>query len=265
MFKKILMGLSIILLGTTAYTSELPDFGDLSLPEIEDVLQDFTANSFPTTVSGAASMGRVVGVEFGLVGGVTTTDSIEKYTLENDVDKMPTALIFARVDAPFGFGAEVTMLPLEIGDVEYNTFSIAGRMNVNKFMPLLPVNLKAKLRFGNSDISYKGNVDGNDVEGDMSNTYTSLDLTVSKKFIFVEPYAGIGFINAKGDYKYAATNPPAPVVGPISTEKKDVKMNTEHLFAGVQVNLVGFKLGLEYSKLYDSDRIMAKFAFGLGL
>ncbi len=261
MFKKLIIILSVLFLGALAQADSLPDFGELTLPQIEDVLQDFTANSYPTTVSGASSMGRLVGVEFGIVGGVTGTDSIARHTQQNDVDQLPSALLFARVDAPFGFGAEVTMLPLKIDDIEYNTFSIAGRMNVNKFIPL-PVSLKAKLRIGNADIDYKGNVDGNTIEGNMSNTFTSLDLTVSKKFIFIEPYAGLGFITAKGDYNYDAPDSPVPVD---NQQQSNVRMNTEHLFAGVQVNLIGFRLGLEYSKLYDTDRIMAKVAFGLGL
>ena len=201
-------------------------------------------------------MGMLVGVEAGIVGGLVSVDSIEKFS-DNDVDKLPNLGIYARVDAPFGFGAEVTLLPLEVDDIKFNSFSFAGRMNVNKFIPILPISAKLKVRLGNADIDYKGVEGGNAIEGNMSNKFTSIDLTLGKKFLIIEPYVGIGYIDAKGDFNFTSSG--------VANSDKDIGMSTDHIFAGVNLNLIGMRFGVEYASLYGTDRVLAKLGFGFGL
>jgi len=258
-FKKLLVIITPIFFSVYSM-AQVPDFSGITRSDAENALEDFTSASYPSIVSGASSMGMLIGVEAGLVGGIVNADNIKELT-NNDVDKLPHLGAYVRVDAPFGFGAELTIMPIEIDDYKFNSFSIAGRMNINKFIPVLPISAKAKIRIGNADIEYSGVQQGESLEGDMSNKFTSFDITLSKKLFIVEPYIGLGYIDAEGDFNFKSS----AFGGAQDRSYDNLDMSTDHLFLGVNLNLIGFRFGVEYSKLYDADRILAKLGFGFGL
>lgn len=250
---------ALLLIGLQVFAGPI-DFENLSREDVNGIMEEFQASFEPTTVSGASSMGKVVGFEVGLIGGMVKSSEVDRLS-GGEVSSIPHAALFGRVDTLYGIGAELTLLPVKAGDFKYKSFSFAAKWTFSKVIPMCPVDLKARLRLGNTDIEYEGNDGSTNYTGKIENKSTSFDITVSKKFVFFEPYLGIGHVSSKGDFVASGSN---NVFGFTSSDRvNDIKNSGVHLFGGAHVGLGIFKIGLEYGSLFGQSRIMGKLAFGI--
>ncbi len=242
---------------------------DVGLQNIDEsdfkkIVNDFSANSLHTSVSGAGTLGDLFGFEFGLVAGMTNTPEIDRLAKEVDsdasADKIPHAELLAMVSVPLGFTIEAGFVP-SVGSDEfkYQVLSLAAKWTPTNVFFELPVDLAVKLHMTKSEMEFNSIVSSVATEYKFENNLVGLTAFVSKDFIFAAPYFGLGFVNAKGDLNAtgAAVFDPTYTASTSASEKDSSTL----ILVGSEFKLLLLKLGVEYARLFDTDRFSAKFSF----
>lgn len=258
--KKIII-LSIGLLSFSLMAGGTPDFRNLTKDDLKVVSKEFHANFVPTTVSGASNLGKLWGFQLGLIANRTSTEKLKNISTD-DFSEIYNAALFGRVDAIFGLGAEVTMLPVELGGLKLKTYSFGLKWTVTEVFKVLPFNLKVRAYYNTADIAYEDNDGTSQFDVSYKHKGKGIDFTISKKILLVEPYIGIGYVSGESDLEAnGSTNFFGSTVSQ-GLDNKGIKTSGTHMFVGVNASLLIANLGLEYSRTLGANRIAAKIAFG---
>lgn len=228
--------------------------------DLEDILRDFSANFVHTTVSPASSLGNLFGFEVGLVAGSATAPGVERITKaadpNNTIDQLIHAAIIGAVSLPFGLTAEVGILPgTKNEDLDLQSSSMAIKWTFSSLFPS-PVDLAIKAHGTRSELSFIQDDPVPDTKISYESQTAGLMFQVSKSFLIVEPYFGIGTVNTTGKVK--ASNDIYAYTDDLSVEKKITGGQT---VIGLNVNLLFFKIGLEAGRVFDSNRLTGKMSF----
>jgi hypothetical protein len=223
--------------------AEAPVFTDLSANEVKDILKDFAATEVFTSVSPASKLGDIFGFEVGILAGAAKVPNIEKFVKEadpgTDFPVLPHAALFGAISVPMGFKFELAVLPeREMSDVELSYQAFAIQWTLNEVVPL-PVDLAFKVHRTNTTLGYTQSISSVATKVEIEDQISGLQVLVSKNLLFIEPYAGMGLVKTSGEFRAASG-----------------------LFAGFNLNLLIFKLGLELGKVYDSTKASLKLSAG---
>lgn len=261
MKKNILILLSFAL---TQVAFAEPKFENLSEEDFNNIAQDMSANFTHSSILGASSMGTVVGFQIGLVGAQTNaarTNEIVKRNAGAELPHLYNGGIMAAVGVPFGLALEAVLFPkMTASGASLNSTSFAIKYNMNDLIPVLPVNLALRGVYSTSGFSFSQTQSGVATYVENKNSVTGLQLLVSPMIPVVEPYLGVGLLNSSNELSATGSSIFAPSYTSSQSQKKT--NSTTQMLAGVDVNLLILKLGLEYSKAFGTDRYGFKFAFG---
>jgi len=121
---------------------------------------------------------------------------------------------------------------------------------MNDLVPVLPVNLALRLNQSSSKFGFTQNLGGG-YSGDFKSKTTVQEVGVylSPKLPVVEPYVGIGAVNADGDLSFS---------GPVSIFQgggttSSSKISSTKMVAGLSVQLPFFSFGIEYQNLFGTS------------
>ena len=123
----------------------------------------------------------------------------------------------------------------------------------------LPVDLAIKLHTTKSEFEFESVVSSVNTKYKFDNTVMGLTAFVSKDLIFAEPYVGLGVVNGEGELSASGT----AVFDPSYTSAVSASKKTSStlLLIGSDFKLLVLKLGVEYARLFDTDRYSAKLSF----
>jgi hypothetical protein len=265
MIQRLVTNLSFFLLISLGFsaTAQNLEFDDLSQEDLEDVMEEFSANFHHTSVSGAGSLGRLFGFEIGLIGGISKTPRIDALVKEQDASKdaeqIPHGRILGALTVPFGITAELGFVPKVGGeDFKFDTYSLAAKWTVTDvFLTDLPVSLGVKGHLTQVNLDFKQPVSGVDTDVSVEDTITGLQFLVSKNFLIVEPYAGIGYLMADGKIDVAGSS---TIFDFTTSQSASTDSSGMQFLVGAELKLLVFKAGIEYSKQFDTDRYSMKLA-----
>jgi len=238
-----------------------PSFSNINSSDFEKLNKEFATNFLHTTVSPASSS-SIFGVEVGLIGGVTDTPNIDKFSKEvdpsADITAIPHGFVFATVAIPMGMSFDLGLLPeTELGSIDIKHFALAAKWN---FFSLAVLDLAAKAHYSSSTVAFKQTV--SNIKSDISIEQKSIgvDLIASGNFIFAEPYIGLGFVSTSSTIDSAAS---ASIFDNTFTTGSSAKddYSSAKILAGVQFNLFLVHIGLEYMNVYSTSRFSGKLSF----
>ncbi len=236
-------------------------FDQLTEEQTKSIIKEFSANFTQTSVSGASPLGDIFGFEIGVIGGLTTTDEIDKLAKSADpsltVDKLPHASLVALVTVPFGVTLEANLVP-EVGsdDFKFSNMGLAAKWSLTSSVIELPLSLALKAHYMKTKLKFKQTVSSVDANVDFDDTVTGAMLMVSKKFVFVEPYFGYGMVSGNGDFSVQGTTQ----FFQSGVSNYSAKQTGSHLVLGAELGLLIFKVGAEYAQLFGTSRYTAKVA-----
>lgn len=239
-------------------------FQNVNEDDFKKIVNDFSANSLHTSISGAGTLGDLFGFELGLVAGLTNTPEIDKLAKEANsgakADKVPHAELLGMVTVPLGFTLEAGFIP-SVGSDEfkYQVMSFAAKWTPTGVFIDLPVDLAIKLQTTKSEFEFESVVSSVNTKYKFDNTVMGLTAFVSKDFIVAAPYFGIGYVSGEGELTASGT----PVFDPSYTTafSASEKATSTLLLVGSEFKLLVLKLGVEYARLFDTDRYSAKLSF----
>lgn len=238
-----------------------PTLQNLNAGQIQSVLKDFATATFPAHATAAGSYGTIFGFEVGLIGGIADSPGIASLSTSEKVDSLPKAAFLAAATAPFGLGAELAILPVKVGDFEYDYYSLGLRWTFTDLIKVVPFDIKFRIQYTDSSISYKQTISGVDTVATYDGKTTAYSLTFGKRILIVEPYAGFGVINGKHSLKAtgSATFFDSTVT---DSQREKQKLDDTYYFVGADVHLLIFTVGAEMTKVYDNTIVMGKLALG---
>ncbi len=238
-----------------------PAFHDINDSDMHEIAKGMGANFTHNSMMGASTLGRLFGFQVGVVAAQTTVPKIDDIVKQNAGAELPNlynAGLMGAVGIPFGLSAEAVLIPkTSVGDIDVESTSLGIKMNINDVVPILPVNVAVRGFYSDAKISFSQTAP---VAAQVSSktSVTGLQLLISPMLPMIEPYVGIGYIKADTDLSGSGIFDNTYTLSDSASKKVS---GTQYL-AGVNVGLALFKLGAEYSRILDNNRIGLKVAFG---
>lgn len=234
MRKVLIAGALLAVSGATFADNNITVQG-LSQTEFDNLSEDLGATLSYKQMQGASSEG-IAGFDLGLNVGSTTlahTDTTNGST-GNTISSLPFWDVAVSKGLPLGFdvGGEYSAVP----NSNIKLYGVEGRYAIldgGVAEPAVGVRAAYTHLTGVDNLSF--------------NTKT-LDVSISKGFGPITPYAGIGEV-------WTSSTPDA------STGLSGKSVSNGEFFAGLQFNF-GVHLALEYSRVGSNKTVMGKFGFG---
>lgn len=241
-----------------------PSFTNLTASDFEDISKELSANFIHHSVQGAAPLGQVFGFELGLVAGQTAipkTNDVIKRSGGTDLPNLYHAGLLGVVSVPFGITGEVAITPkTSISDLDLEKLSLGLKLSLNtELLKVIPFNMAIRGFTSSSKFSFKQSSGGINGTIEDKNESTGLQLLLSPSLPILEPYAGIGTINAKNSLSVSGTG---TVFNYTTSQSADVSVSSTQYLLGVNAKLALVALGLEYSSAFGTNTYSAKLAMG---
>jgi len=250
-------------------------FNNITPAEYESIVKELSSNFYYTTVSGASSLGKTFGFEFGLAAGVSKIPDIYTLVKRNDAntslkDDFFHGNILARLTTPFyGLTLEAAAIPtITASDAKFSQWGGAAMWTITDvFFTDLPVSLAAKGYYKKTAFNYSQTINnastGNTnviADVNLDNKVYGLQATVSKKFLgLIEPYATIGYAKATGDLSISSTVTAATFLN--AGTSASASPSSIQMMAGADLQLAFLTLGAEYARTYSRNSYTGRLSF----
>ncbi|MGZ3723111.1 MAG: DUF6588 family protein [Bdellovibrionales bacterium] len=260
-FRKVCGFLCLILVSMRVHAVNIP-LQNVTDDDLKKVVGDMSANFLHTSVSGAGTLGHLWGVEVGVVGGQASTpglnDVVHKADPNADASKLYNAELLGVVTVPFGITGELGVVPsTTLYGIKVNSLDLAAKWTVTElFLSDLPFSLAGKVAYTTNTINFSQVVGSNTVDYTYKNVETSATVLISKNLAILEPYAGVGIVNAKG-----TLDANAPIYLGSAKTSADASRSGMMWQVGTEVKLLVLKLGVEYAHVLDTSRVSGKLSF----
>jgi hypothetical protein len=235
--RRFLLACGLLLVSGAAFATDDITIQGRTQPEFDGLSTDLGAVTSFKQMQGASSEG-ITGFDVGLNFADTQVSHKSDWNAAtgDDVSNVPFANVVVSKGLPLGFdvGAEYAFVP----GSNIHLYGVEGRYAILGGGVAEPA---VGLRFAYTHLT---GVD------DLSFNTKTLDLSVSKGFGPVTPYAGVGEV-------WTDSSPDA------STGLADFSQSNTEFFAGVSFNL-GVHMALEYNHLAGNSTYTLKFGFGFG-
>lgn len=232
--------------------------------DFDDISKDLSGAFAFSTNSGGASLGKIWGVELGLVLGVTEGNNIQRIAEENtgeeqdDLGYLPSGGLVAGVGLPFGIGVEANIIPeLEFSDITVSNYSLAVRWEITDMIPLVgsfsPLKLAIRASYGDANFQFQDETES----ADFNISNTEFAAIAGFNLFVAEPYISLSHLQSSTDLNAESRNALFPAEVSFDSRLKMTKFT-----AGVLFKLTVLRLGLEYVN-FDTgvNRYTAKVSF----
>ena len=266
--------LMILLLNSNtawAQCSEGQAFTCFDQEDADKVFKDLTSAFAPTTVSGAGTLGKIFGVELGLVVSASkapnTQEVIDSYGSDFEIPGIPMAGISAMVTLPYGIGVEGTFIPkIDIADQgSFESLNIGARWTITELFPmgLLKIAIKSSLMTSNASFT-QTEVTTSPISGTVTET-ANFDVEIFEvgavlglNFKIIEPYVGASDLKSNGSIVATGTSTGTLIIPDVNEESEAFGLR---VYGGVLIKLPFMRIGAEVGRFEEVERASIKFAF----
>lgn len=251
-----------VIASTPAAHAAGPGFTNLSQSDFDKAIKELSANSSYHSVTGAGTLGTVFGFELAVVGGLTNTPDINALSKQvdasADVGRLPHAALLLGASVPLGFTGELLYFPeMTFSTVKYSQFGASLKWTATEAL-VLPFNLAVRGFITSNKMSFDQTQSGSNITVTEENSQTGIQLLASPAFPMVEPYVGVGLVNAKGKMSVTGSS---TIFAFTSARSAESAPTTTQFLAGINLNLLILNLGLEYSSAFGTSSYNAKLGF----
>lgn len=247
----------------------------LTANDVDKINRDFSALFSHTTVSGASGLLDKKVYEVGIIAGLGRVPNINKKSNELDPGSAPGRLPAAGVAILYSYSKRTTLeikyIPdLTLGDIYLGSQSLGAKFTLPEADDK-NLNSAFRIYLSNNYLRSKQTINNSSTAGmsvDAKTEFASISLggtfIESYRLVFgtvvFEPFVGLGAIQSFGDFRVKA-----PTGVTIFESRKNHEKSSQlgyNFMAGFNLHYLFTKVGFEYGRIYDSDRVMVKIAFG---
>ena len=245
-------------LSTTAFAGP-PTISDLDLNGVNAVISTFGSSFVFRPLEGPASYGSLWGFSLGVIGGVASDSKIKDAIPGVSSSYIPNAEIFAGIQGPLGLGAEFGFFPnTTIDGVHFNSFGWDLKWTASDLFQL-PFNLAFRMMYSTTSVSYTETVDGASDTIAFSSSAFGPNVSVSEKFLFLEPYVGLGYIHQSDRLSNNGTIQLFDE-SVSATDSYSDRSGSVWFYAGAQMRLLLLTATLEYDNIFGVSSVQGKVA-----
>ena len=227
-------------------------FSSLSNAQFEEISKDLAANFSHRSVSGAASLGAVFGMEVNIFAASTSSSRLNDLSKSSGGGALPNLFnggLMAGVSVPFGITFEGLLLPsLKQDGVKFSGNSLGIRWRMNDVIPVLPVNLALRLNQSQTQFGFSQNLSTVNGTVDSDIKVQEVGLYLSPKMPIIEPYAGLSYVSVKTSMDFVGTGSFFSVGNSNSASFGGTKT-----VLGLSVLIPFFSFGVEYVSLLGTS------------
>lgn len=262
--RRLLFCFLIATVGHVSFAQDLT-FQNLNESDLKDIVKDFSAVFNHTSVSGASSLGTIFGFEIGVVGGVAKTPRIDALAdqsgTDQDASQIPHGEIIGMITVPAGLTVEGGFIP-KVGkeDFKFNTATLGLKWTPTDILLALPLSLAVKAHYTKTNVDFHQDIQSVPTDFKYENSIFGLTLLASKSFVIVEPYVGVTYASAKGDLDVSGSTQVIDTTFSAS-QSVSTKVSSTGFLVGAELKLLIFKAGVEYTRLFDTNRYTGKLSF----
>lgn len=254
----------IIVFLITPLTKASPTFTNINSQDFEEISKEMAANFTHNSMLGAAKMGTLLGVQVGLVAASTATPKTNDIVKRNsgaELSNIYNAGLLVAVGIPFGIALEGVLLPeTKVSGASFSVTSLAAKYNINDVIPILPLNLALRGFYSKAQFKFDQTVNSVSSSVDNKTTISGIQLLLSPMIPLIDPYVGVGIINASNTLEASGSAIFDPSYTTSQSESKN--LTGTQILAGVDLNLLIVKLGAEYSQAFGASKYGLKLAVG---
>lgn len=253
------------------------DMNQLDRGQINGANRDFSALVAHTVVAPASGLLRKGGFELGVIAGTSSIPNIERAIAARDPSaSTESRLPNAGLIGLYAFAKSLTLELKIIPEISSSTLYMGSQSVALKFSfhdwfddPSWVTGLRLQLTnaYIYNDQQVTNPITGGQVDGRTkfaSLSYGLVGLLGYRKILedtfLLEPYTGVGVIRAESKYEIMADVPTTMFASGSSSESSS--QNGIVFLLGVQAHMFYSKVGLEYSRIFDSDKTTLKISFG---
>lgn len=282
---------SIILLFLLPLMSSaaIPTLNNLSQSEVDDVFEEFSSNIIHRSVTPASQVGNKVlpflGLEVGLIAGLTDSNDIEKIVKRedpgSDFDSLYHAAISVQGSTYWGLGFELGFIPnVEVADVSFKNWNVGLKWTMTDLfreegIANWPLDFALRASWTRTRLRYSQDLtvsvgairESTPVELTFRDTIWDVGVLASREFFgFFEPYIGLGVAFADADLN-AVAKPDARLsviasaAGIAAEQTVSSNPSSMNIQVGAQMSLLwALRVGAQYSNVFGGDSWTFKLA-----
>lgn len=249
--------------------ADTPTLNLLSEQQASDVMQNFGGALAFRPVETPSSYGKIFGLSFGILAGVTSAGKVNDVLAQRGVNEhvpaLPMADIFGGIQLPYGIGVELMGTP----KVRLNSFEssrLAGSIRWTFTDTLLgggivvPFDAALRVGVGKSSMSYQQTVSGVADTVKFDSTVTMAEVAFSRTVAFLEPYVGLGYAHMSNTLANGGTVP----LYNFSSSQEFKRSESSFLFnVGLQAKLTVLAVTAEYDNALGNSTGLLKLSFKL--
>lgn len=238
----------------------VPNFTNITSSQLKTIIEGFSADVFHTNLTPPSShrtLFFIPGFELGTAVGITRVPKINDFATK-DTAFLPYASLIGGVSFPLGISLELSYFPkMKFNELTIDNLGGALKWTVTDvFLKWSLLNAGVRGYYSNTILKYKQTVNATNATVTLDDSTWGGNVSLSKKFLVLEPYVGLGFLHGSSDLTTSVNGIFAPS---FTTASSAAASSTGfHLFGGLHISFPLLTLGAEYHRVFESDRLLIK-------
>ena len=233
---------------------------DISGGDFKRVTDDLSADFKHTSVSGASPLGHLFGFEIGVVATSTMTPNLNRLVHSADSNSslrsLPGGEFLGALTVPLGLTVELAGLPkIGTSSLHLSSYTLGVKWTVSEVVPL-PFDLAVKVQSTELHVDAHQSINDVDAHYKYDGWVHGLEFIAGYDIGLVAPYVGLGLLRGTGDMRADGVVAFAPEYS--QDNHGTATRGSTELLIGAEARLLVAKVGVEYARLFDTERWAGK-------
>jgi hypothetical protein len=199
------------LVSLSAQAGNTPSLSNLTQGEADSIAKNFGNAIVFRSLEPPSSNGKIWGFGIGLAVDVTSAGDVNSVLRAHggqDISVLPAGDIVATLQGPFGIGAEMGFLPrMSISGFSFKRTAFNAKWTFTDLLlrDKTPFDAALRLGFGKNEFNYGQTISGVQDTVSFDSKALRAELAMSRKFLFIEPYIGLGLLKTSSTLSNTAT------------------------------------------------------------
>lgn len=253
------------LAGFSAVAGNTPTVSNLTNAEADAVIKNFGNAIAFRPVEPPSANGKIWGLGLGLAFNATSSGDVNAVLAAHGnsqgIAAVPMGDVVLVVQGPLGIGAEVGFLPrMSIGgfSAKRTAFNLKWSFTDLFLRELTPFDAAVRVGFGRNEFSYSQTVSGVQDRVEFDSKAFRLELAVSRKVLFLEPYLGLGLLRTSSTLANTAA---VTLYNFTSASSYDYAKSSFVANLGAEARLVFLTFGAQVEWAFGETNVAAKLGF----
>jgi hypothetical protein len=245
--------------------AEIFSLPQLTPAQTQPVFNTLGSMLFFKPIEPASGYGKLWGLGIGVSANATSTSAISTVVSGLSTSVLPMADINAGITLPGGITLEAGYLPtFTYQNTTFGKTAFGAKWNINRALfTSLPFDIAVRAGITSGTLAYLQTSGGANINVNYSTSIFTANLIVSKNFVLVEPFAGIGLANHSSTLSGTGTGTIFGAGYPAATTSITGTSATLWMHAGVLLNLQFLRISASVDYAFGLVSGNGKVAFSI--